>query len=129
MSGRLTIADLQRRTDAHPCLHGRWLSPVDAGVFMATSHLDECLTHLVRVVHRDPAKHWRGDTYHMQCGIMLYGTRARIVDPVDEVFACARCVAAAEKFGEPTYRMVPASGCEVSEGKRGWTKDRRKARL
>ena len=55
-------------------------------------------------------------TFHVQCGAMVQHGHAVAI--ADETFACGRCIAAAEKHGEPTFGMIPTSGCEVSNGKR-----------
>ena len=55
-------------------------------------------------------------TYHAQCGAMLLNGRP--VPVADETFVCGRCITTAEKYGEPTFGMIPTTGCDVSNGKR-----------
>lgn len=90
------------------------LSPDEARAWLATSSLEGCLTHLVRYATAYGARSWL--TFHAQCGQMVM--RGHPVPVADEMFACARCIAVAEKYGEPTFGMIPTSGCEVSNGKR-----------
>lgn len=90
------------------------LSPDEAQAWLATSSLEGCLTHLVRYATAYGARSWL--TFHAQCGQMVM--RGHRVLFADEMFACARCIAVAEKYGEPTFGMIPTSGCEVSNGKR-----------
>jgi hypothetical protein len=84
-----------------------------------TSRLPECLTHITRYAVRYPAwPPW--DEYvigQAWCGI---GLNARPIQ-LDEAsgFACHACIAKAEKYGQPTYNLIPDTGCAVSNGKRG----------
>lgn len=89
------------------------LSPDEAKVWLATSPIKGCLTHLVRYATvYGPRNRF---SYHAQCG-----TIARLpVEVQDETFVCARCITQAERYGEPTFNMVPSTGCEASNGKRG----------
>lgn len=90
------------------------LSPEEARVFLVTSSLEGCLTHLVRYV-----TNYNGSSnlsFHTQCNQLIH--RGRVVDPAEEMFGCARCIEQAEKHQEPTFNLIPTTGCEVSGGKR-----------
>lgn len=127
---RKTVAELQGEWWAQNPKKGAYtLSPEEAGEFMVTSAkvADQCLTHLVRWVHVFPAlshftpkgRVWTNaerHSYQLQCGNML--TTAKVVSPSEETFVCARCLAAAERYGEPTFNMIPTTGCEASGGRR-----------
>lgn len=115
MSARRTVEQIKRDS-----LRG-WkgteiavLSPDEAQVWLATSDYAECLTHIVR--YATAAAGRPRLTFHVQCGAMVQHGHAVAI--ADETFACGRCIAAAEKHGEPTFGMIPTSGCEVSNGKR-----------
>lgn len=82
----------------------------------------EFLVHLIRVPARltdhqqnelaancRPAEGFCGTT---QC-------YPRWVPVADETFVCRRCHARAERYGVPTFGLIPDSGCAVSGGKRG----------
>jgi len=128
VSGRLrTVDDLRLReltawrpTGRHP---NTVLAPIEAGVFLATSRLADCLTHIVRNVtivhpwhdHRVGRTHLGHTTYVAWCAQFAH----RPVDPDDELFGCHLCIARADRYGYPTFNLVPATGCEVSGGKRG----------
>jgi hypothetical protein len=126
MRYRYTIADWQRRYDESE----RWcrrkngaivIAPADTGVLAVVSRYGEgCLTHLVRYVvayHPD----WRDPhrSFATQCGYSFAEAKVDVIDPAGEMFGCARCIAVAERYGEPTYSLVPSTGCEQSQGRRG----------
>ena len=91
------------------------MSPSEANVYLATSNFAaDCLTHLVRYATAYSSRSHL--TFHTQCGAMVQMGRAVAIS--DEAFVCGRCFTAAEKHGEPTFGMIPTSGCEVSSGKR-----------
>ena len=115
MSRRRSVEVLNEKARDNRHIGGNFITPAEAEAFLVTPLWEGCLTHIVRNVH----VHTDGRrTFHLQCGAMAYGTRNRIVDPADEMFGCSRCLAAAAKYGEPTFRLIPTSGCEVSGGRR-----------
>lgn len=113
MSARRTVEQIRKRTNDG--WHGNEITiatPDEAKVWLVTSPMAECLTHLVRYV----------SLYQGRMGVRAQcGNEVVHVVPVpikDETFVCGRCITMAEKYGEPTFGMIPTSGCEVSNGKR-----------
>lgn len=117
---RPTIATIRRRyrstfgfTEWTVAAPGEDGTPVAVGP--DPSWQGPCLTHLVRYTLCRPDGR---QNYHYQCGAFNYRGRVMPVDPADELFACARCIEAALKHGEPTFNLVPTTGCEMTEGRR-----------
>jgi len=88
---------------------------IPESVRLFTSRVDGCLTHITRAVVIDDEM---GREIWVAWCSMWSGPRWAIsVDPKHEVFACARCFKKAEAAGADTYKMIPATGCEVHNGR------------
>lgn len=120
-----TIAKLNAREEemwGHDRRPVVWRLPSSDEVLVRSSHVRECLTHLARHVsghHRradggEPVLHHT--VFTAWCGMSLH--RAILVPVEDETFVCHRCIEVAEHRGEPTFSMIPNTGCEVTGGKR-----------
>lgn len=129
---RQTVADVaarwheSARWDHRQTAPTQVLTPEQAQIYAVTSDFSEgCLTHLVRyiTVHHPT---WRPShrCIQCQCGYAFSEQKISTVDPAAEMFGCARCIAAAERYGEPTFNLIPSTGCEQSAGRR---RGRRKA--
>lgn len=117
MNTRFSIEEIRRR--AFRGYQGRLRfiqTPEEAGVFVVTSPMG-CLSHLVRYV-----SHWTltsgtvSVSYQCQCGTSVNSRKVIVVDPNDELFGCHRCIEVAFKHGEPTFNLVPETGCEATGG-------------
>lgn len=103
-----------------------WLSPDDAREYLFVSSAG-CLTHIIRWVGIQPEHPVRGTTivhpanrlYQALCGVSASANRGvTIIAPADELFGCHACLAAAERYGLPTYQLLPSTGCQATEGAR-----------
>ncbi len=115
---------------------GTWFSPLivhpDIAYPLFVSRLDGCLTHRTR--HAQIQFRHIGDgklgvpaslSYQGMCGIQV--ARPRGVNVREESFLCALCFKACERYGVDHFNLVPSTGCEVSQGRRGKTTKRNRA--
>lgn len=125
MSRRRTIGDIQRRSDAgwHAPGFSTYIHPPEHFGYLFQSKHDGCLTHRTRYVVQVKNPWGEHFSWVAECGIGI--NRAVVVDPRDEFFVCHKCIAVCERFGINTFNMVPATGCEVSNGRRGNTTRKR----
>lgn len=113
MTDRRTVDDIKKRAFNGWQGSKRMVrSPAEAGIYLAVTPKG-CLTHIVRYV-----SNWGGSraSFEALCGI--HQRVGAIVDPATELFGCHRCIAQAIKYGEPTYNLVPNTGCEATGGQR-----------
>lgn len=124
---RRSIAQLQRRYDQMDEIDQRAihqvLSPVEAGILLFRTSELGCLTHITRHV-----VHWTATyRYEMLVGVQaecgISGTTLSrnplvVIDPATETFGCHRCIEWCNKFGLPTYNLIPDNGCSATGGAR-----------
>ena len=102
-----------------------WRTPEDAGDLLFTTSSQGCLTHITRFVgdktaHAKHARTFPANRYYEAlCGVGSSRNRgAVVVDPSDEMFGCHLCIAKAERYGLPSYGLLPSTGCEATAGAR-----------
>lgn len=113
---KLNAQETERRRQQFTAIHRE---PTDGERMFRSRFKSACLTHIVRYVtdHYDQGEYVRS-TPHAWCSMFPSSAGYQFVDPEDEMFACHKCVTFGEKFGADTFRMVPNTGCEATEGKR-----------
>ncbi|MCJ7726662.1 MAG: hypothetical protein MUP76_09790 [Acidimicrobiia bacterium] len=79
-----------------------------------SGHASACLTHIVRFIA--PHRAEGTTTAFGECGVQI--PRAVFIDPADETFGCAKCIAQCEKYKRPTYKLIPDTGCAATNGER-----------
>lgn len=103
------------------------LSPEDGGILLFRTSQLGCLTHITRWV-----QHWTAtyaDELHVSaealCGVFgtTWASRRKgegmlVRDPATETFGCHVCIERAERYGLPTYNLIPDTGCSATGGAR-----------